>query len=104
VRISNLFATAATILVAICVTGFTRDGYPNRYPQAEQRMLRYDLTTMVSLYREHGCFLQPQDSYAQYDADTCLRFAADKINILLAGDSTAVHLAAALRQYLDPNI
>jgi len=101
-RISGLVATAATLLVAICSVGLVEDGYPSRYAQREQRMLRYSIANMGPLYREHTCFLQPQDSFASYDVSACLTPAGDKINILLMGDSTAAHLAPALRAYLDP--
>jgi peptidoglycan/LPS O-acetylase OafA/YrhL len=101
-RLSGLIAVAATILVAICAAGFAENGFPNRYARVEQRMLRYSQTTMAPYYREHTCFLQPQDSFASYDVSACLTPAADKINVVVVGDSTAAHLVWALRGYLDP--
>jgi hypothetical protein len=65
-------------------------------------MLRYTAANMGPHYREHTCFLQPQDSFASYDVATCLTPVADRINVLLVGDSTAAHLVPALRTYLDP--
>jgi peptidoglycan/LPS O-acetylase OafA/YrhL len=101
-RVSSLIATTATIMAAICATGFVENGYPSRYPQAQQRMLRYNAANMDQYFRQHGCFLEPQDSFADYNAAGCITPAADKINILLVGDSTSAHLAEALRHYLDP--
>jgi hypothetical protein len=101
-RLSGLIASAAIALVAICAVGVTANGFPTRYDQAEQRLLRYSIANMGPYYREHSCFLEPQDSFARYDATSCMNFAAGKINILLFGDSTAAHLVGALRQYLDP--
>ena len=101
-RVSGLVATAATLLVAIGAGGFVAKGFPARYAQAEQRLLRYNIATMGPLYREHTCFLEPQDSFASYDASACLTPVDDKINVLLMGDSTAAHLLPALQKYLDP--
>ena len=101
-RVSGLVATAATLLVAVCSVGFVENGYPSRYAQQEQRMLRYDIATVGPLYREHTCLLEPQDSFASYDVAACLTPVADKINVLLMGDSTAAHLVPALHAYLDP--
>jgi peptidoglycan/LPS O-acetylase OafA/YrhL len=101
-RISGLIATAATLLVAVCAVGVAENGYPTRYAETQQRMLRYTGATMGPLYREHTCLLEPQDSFANYDVSTCLTPVADKINVLLMGDSTAADLVPALRTYLDP--
>ncbi|MGC2086600.1 MAG: acyltransferase family protein [Bradyrhizobium sp.] len=101
-RVSGLVATAAALLVVICAGGFAAQGFPTRYAQAEQRMLRYTIANMGPLYREHTCFLEPQESFASYDISACLTPVAGRINILLMGDSTAAHLSPALRKYLDP--
>lgn len=101
-RLSGLIATAATVMVAVCVVGVSANGFPTRYPETAQRMMRYDIAVMGKSYREHSCLLEPQDNFALYDAAGCMGFAAGKINILLYGDSTAAHLVAALGQYLDP--
>ncbi len=100
--VSGLVATTATIMAAICAAGLAENGYPIRYPPGQQRMLRYNATNMDQYFRQRGCFLEPQDSFASYNTANCMTPVVDKINILLAGDSTSAHLAEALRDYLDP--
>jgi peptidoglycan/LPS O-acetylase OafA/YrhL len=104
VRSSGLIAGAATILLAIGGFGFAENGYPGRFAQSEQRMLRYNGQTTGPFYREHTCFLQPGEPITRYKSADCMAFASDRMNILLVGDSTAAHYAWALRQYLNPDL
>jgi peptidoglycan/LPS O-acetylase OafA/YrhL len=103
-RMSGLIAGAATILLAVGGFGFAENGYPGRFAQSDQRMLRYNGQTLEPYYRIHTCLLQPSDPISLYSTADCLAFAPDKINILLFGDSTAGHYAWALRRYLNPDL
>ena len=100
VRGSRLVAAAAVVLIAVGVHGFAHDGYANRFPQSQARMLRYNSQTTEPFYRTHSCFLQPDDAFSTYDFDACLKPAANKRNVLLVGDSIAAHYAWGLRNYL----
>ncbi|XUM21001.1 acyltransferase family protein [Bradyrhizobium oligotrophicum S58] len=100
VRGSPVIAGIAAVLVAVGVHGVAHDGYADRFPQSQARMLRYDSRTMEPFYRAHSCFLQPDEPASAYDFDACLKPAANKRNILLAGDSLAAHYAWGLRSYL----
>ena len=95
---SAFLAASAVVLVSIGAFSFSAGGYPSRFADSDRRMLRYDASTVAPFYRQHTCFLQTTESFAQYAADECLTFAADKKNILLYGDSTAAHYAWGLRQ------
>ncbi|MGJ4971946.1 acyltransferase family protein [Bradyrhizobium sp. HKCCYLRH1073] len=101
-RSSGWIATAATILLVTGVAGFSKGGFPNRFPQTAQRMLRYNVEAMAPFYRISSCFLQPSEPFAHYRRDECLTPVDDKQNILLFGDSAAAHYAWALRNHLDP--
>lgn len=100
VRGSPVIAGVAAVLVAVGIHGVAHDGYADRFPQSQARMLRYDSRTMEPFYRAHSCFLQPDEPASAYDFEACLKPAANKRNILLAGDSLAAHYAWALRSYL----
>ncbi|MGJ5078980.1 acyltransferase family protein [Bradyrhizobium sp. HKCCYLS3013] len=99
-RVSGLIAGAAVVLIAIGAHGFSHEGYVGRFPPSQERMLRYNAQAMTPFYRTHSCFLQPDDPLSSYDFGACLTPAADKRNILLAGDSIAAHYAWGLRDYL----
>ncbi|MGJ5195402.1 acyltransferase family protein [Bradyrhizobium sp. HKCCYLRH1030] len=103
VRGSPVIAGIAAVMVAVGVHGVAHDGYADRFPQSQARMLRYDSRTMEPFYRAHSCFLQPDEPASAYDFEACLKPAANKRNILLAGDSLAAHYAWALRSYLSPD-
>ncbi|WP_316196271.1 MULTISPECIES: acyltransferase family protein [unclassified Bradyrhizobium] len=103
IRTSGLIATAATILLAIGAAGILQRGFPDRFPQTAQRMLRYTAATMAPLYGAPNCFLEPDEPFAHYRRSECLTPASNKINILLFGDSTAAHYVPSLRNRLDPN-
>ncbi|WP_315774900.1 MULTISPECIES: acyltransferase family protein [unclassified Bradyrhizobium] len=100
VRGSPVIAGIAVVLIAVGVHGVAHDGYADRFPQSQARMLRYDSRTMEPFYRAHSCFLRPDEPPSAYDFDACLKPAANKRNILLAGDSLAAHYAWGLRSYL----
>ncbi|MGJ4916260.1 acyltransferase family protein [Bradyrhizobium sp. HKCCYLRH2060] len=100
VRGPPVIAGVAAVLVAVGIHGVAHDGYADRFPQSQARMLRYDSRTMEPFYRAHSCFLQPDEPASAYDFEACLKPAANKRNILLAGDSLAAHYAWALRSYL----
>ena len=102
VRVSGIIAAAAAVLLAVGAFSFEANGYPGRFAQSQQRMLRYNSHTVEPFYRTHTCFLQPTDPIALYKPADCMAFASDRTNILLFGDSTAAHYAWALRQSLDP--
>ncbi|BAM89953.1 acyltransferase [Bradyrhizobium oligotrophicum S58] len=99
-RGSRMIAGAAVILIAVGVHGYAHDGYADRFPQSQARLLRYNAQTTEPFYRTHSCFLQPDDPFATYDFDACLKPAANKRNILLVGDSIAAHYAWGLRKDL----
>ncbi|MGJ5207030.1 acyltransferase family protein [Bradyrhizobium sp. HKCCYLR20261] len=103
-RTSGLIATAATLLLAIGVVGVLQNGFPARFPQAAQRMLRFNVGVMAPFYGESTCFLQPHHPFASYRRDVCLTPVGDRPNVLLFGDSTAAHYAWALRKHLGSKV
>ena len=100
VRVTSLIAVASSLLIAIASAGIIGNGFPSRYPQSQQRMLRYDAASVAPYYRQHFCFLDPQEPFSVYRESDCLAFAADRKNVLIVGDSTAAHYVPALRDYL----
>jgi peptidoglycan/LPS O-acetylase OafA/YrhL len=100
VRVSGLIASTAVILISVGAYGLFENGYPERFPQSQQRMLRYNRQTMEPFYRAHTCFLQPDEPFSTYNSKECLTFVPHKQNVLIAGDSTAAHYAWALRDYM----
>jgi peptidoglycan/LPS O-acetylase OafA/YrhL len=102
VRVSGLIAGAAVILLAVGSFGMKANGFPGRFDQAQQRMLRYDAQKMEIIFHQRGCFIEPNDPFSDFKKADCLNFASDRQNILLVGDSTAAHYYSALREYLPP--
>ncbi|MGY3452567.1 acyltransferase family protein [Bradyrhizobium sp. USDA 4353] len=98
-RVTSLIAVASSLMIAIASAGILGNGYPDRYPQAQQRMLRYDAASLVPYYRQHVCFLDRQESMSVYRSSECLAFAGDRKNVLIVGDSTAAHYVPALQDY-----
>ncbi|WP_257164565.1 acyltransferase family protein [Bradyrhizobium sp. SRS-191] len=98
-RVTRLIAVASSLLIAIASAGIIGNGYPDRYPQAQQRMLRYDAAALVPYYRQHVCFLDRQEPISVYRSSECLAFAGDRKNVLIVGDSTAAHYVPALQDY-----
>nr|WP_246739083.1 SGNH hydrolase domain-containing protein [Bradyrhizobium aeschynomenes] len=99
-RVSGLIAGTAAVLMAVGIHGFSREGYAGRFPASQERMLRYNAQAVAPFYRTHSCFLQPDEPLSHYDSGACLTPAADRRNILLAGDSIAAHYGWGLRDYL----
>ncbi|WP_315720458.1 MULTISPECIES: acyltransferase family protein [unclassified Bradyrhizobium] len=99
-RTSGLIAGTAAVLMAVGVHGFSHEGYAGRFPASQERMLRYNAQAVAPFYRTHSCFLQPDEPLSHYDSGACLTPAADRRNILLAGDSIAAHYGWGLRDYL----
>lgn len=87
------------MLIAIGAHGYSNDGYAQRFPQSQARMIRYNSQTVAPFYRTHSCFLQPDEPLSAFDMKDCLRSVANKRNVLLAGDSIAAHYDWGLRSY-----
>jgi peptidoglycan/LPS O-acetylase OafA/YrhL len=102
IRVSGLIAGIAVILLAVGSFGIAANGYPGRFDESQQRMLRYDSQTMDAIFHQRGCFLEPNEPFSNFKTAECVKFASDKQNILLLGDSTAAHYDSALRDYLNP--
>lgn len=100
--VPTAIAAGAVLLVAIGSLGITAQGYPQRFAQAQLRLLRYNRQVVSPYYRERSCFLQLEDDFAKYDKIGCMTFAPDKTNVVLYGDSLAAHYAGSIRLYLDP--
>ncbi|WP_456775542.1 acyltransferase family protein [Bradyrhizobium sp. USDA 4369] len=96
---ARLIACAAVVLIAIGAHGYSNDGYAQRFPQSQARMLRYNSQTVAPFYRTHSCFLQPDEPLSTFDMKDCLKPIANKRNVLLAGDSIAAHYDWGLRSY-----
>lgn len=96
---ARLIACAAVVLIAIGAHGYSNDGYAQRFPQSQARMIRYNSQTVAPFYRTHSCFLQPDEPLSAFDMKDCLRSVANKRNVLLAGDSIAAHYDWGLRSY-----
>jgi peptidoglycan/LPS O-acetylase OafA/YrhL len=100
VRVSGLIAGMAVILISVGAHGFFNSGYSGRFPQSQERLLRYSTQTLEPFYGIHSCFLEPDEPFSIYNFRECLTFSENKRNVLLAGDSTAAHYVPALREYL----
>jgi peptidoglycan/LPS O-acetylase OafA/YrhL len=102
VRVSGLIAGAAVILLAVGSFGMSANGFVGRFDQAQQRMLRYDGQKMEAIFHQRGCFIEPNDPVSDLNTADCLKFASDRQNVLLVGDSTAAHYYSALGDFLPP--
>ena len=96
-RRAQLFAGAAAATAAIAVMGvamLVRDGFPQRLPPDARQMAKY---LAVSDAKPAGrlCFLLPENSFADYQADQCLAAQPGKPSILIAGDSHSAMLTPA---------
>jgi peptidoglycan/LPS O-acetylase OafA/YrhL len=99
VRVSGLIAATAVILISVGANGFLHDGYAGRFPQSQERLLRYTTQTLEPFYGIHSCFLEPDEPFSDYNIRQCLTVSDNKWNVLLAGDSVSAHYLPALREY-----
>jgi peptidoglycan/LPS O-acetylase OafA/YrhL len=100
IRVSGLIAGTAAVLISVGTWGLFENGYPERFSQSQQRMLRYSGQTIEAFYGAHTCFLQPDEPFSAYNSKECLTFVPHKQNVLIAGDSTAAHYVWAFRDYM----
>jgi peptidoglycan/LPS O-acetylase OafA/YrhL len=68
IRVSGLIAGTSVILLAVGSFGIAANGYPGRFDQSQQRMLRYDLQTMDAIYHQRGGFLEPNEPFSKFKA------------------------------------
>jgi peptidoglycan/LPS O-acetylase OafA/YrhL len=94
-------AAAGTLVVTVAaVAVIATNGWPQRLPDNVTRLASFTEYDGTSRYRTGVCFIDSHHSYAEFDADRCLRRDPGEGTILLIGDSHAAHFWSALTSEL----
>jgi peptidoglycan/LPS O-acetylase OafA/YrhL len=95
-RMFALAGSATLVLAAAGAAMLAAHGLPGRFPPLARQAASYvDYGLRHSTSR--GCFLGPQDTFADFQVSQCLAHAPGEPTILVAGDSHASHLWAGVQ-------
>lgn len=98
---AGVLLPAAAFLGAASVAVIAARGLPGRFDPAVAQVAGYYDYANRRQFREGTCFITSKYGDARsLDRETCLHMAADRLNVLLIGDSHAAHLWIGLKTVL----
>jgi peptidoglycan/LPS O-acetylase OafA/YrhL len=103
----RIFGAVGCQVSIACATGallVTSHGMSWIYPSEARRILAYARYAYSGPYREHRCFLAPEDTFAVFDKKECATPKAESKNYILIGDSYAAHLWFGLASELPVHV
>jgi peptidoglycan/LPS O-acetylase OafA/YrhL len=86
----NGLAAVTVSVVALIMMG--TDGLPSRFSREAVEVAAFTSYHPEREWREGTCFLVPVNTFSDFLPETCLSRDADRLNLLLLGDSLAAHL------------
>jgi peptidoglycan/LPS O-acetylase OafA/YrhL len=94
-------AVSSLVLLAAGLAGSFVGGFPHLIARPAENVV-YSPQNIGPFYRMGTCFLEPNQPFSEYRKDVCLKSNPSKINVLLAGDSTAAHYFLGFAAELGP--
>ena len=104
---ASTVAAVGSLVSFACVTGallVISHGMSWVYPSEARRILAYSQYAYSGPYREHRCFLSPEDRFADFDRKECTTTKPESKNYILIGDSYAAHLWFGLASELPVHV
>jgi len=92
-------ALCSALFVGIGLVGHLTKGFVGRLSPSQREILSYGTYDIKTLYREHVCFLDPEQGYTEF-SDQCKGINPTSASALIWGDSFAAALSVGLRQLL----
>jgi peptidoglycan/LPS O-acetylase OafA/YrhL len=95
----SIFLATATAIAAFSIAAFSiihLHGIPMRFTPDVLQVASYNSEEVRAPWRSNICFISPQNSFADYRAETCLAQHTGRKSLLLLGDSYAAALYPGL--------